>query len=113
MAKNGLTVPLESLEHLLSINDPLPPLVTAPAPIALAENFSSTIAQEEAPMKKIMIKAGSTNNSEKGLPRTIYLTDKVYDRLKLMGFAGKCKVSTVIEKLLDDNADKFVFAKVS
>jgi hypothetical protein len=52
-------------------------------------------------------------SSEPAKPRTIHLSDKVYDRLKLMAVLEKCKISAIVSRLLDAHADKLSIKRAS
>lgn len=52
-------------------------------------------------------------SSEPAKPRTIHLSDKVYDRLKLMAVVEKCKISAIVARLLDAHADKLSIKRAS
>jgi hypothetical protein len=45
-------------------------------------------------------------------PRTIHLSDDVFDRLRLMAAQERCKISAIVERLLNNNADRFSVRKV-
>ncbi|NDB69749.1 MAG: hypothetical protein EB015_17445 [Methylocystaceae bacterium] len=52
-------------------------------------------------------------SSDPAKPRTIHLSDKVYDRLKLMAVLEKCKISAIVSRLLDAHADKLSVKRAS
>ena len=46
-------------------------------------------------------------------PRTIHLSDVVYDRLRLMAVQERCKLSTIVSRLLDEHAERLTIRKAS
>jgi macrodomain Ter protein organizer (MatP/YcbG family) len=90
--------------------------ITAPAPAEEAVtpaivNKIDDIAPEAAPAMKV--KKARKAKEEIASPRTIYLTDSVFQRLQLMAIMQKKRISSVISKLLDEAAEDLIIKKAS
>lgn len=90
--------------------------ITAPAPaeeavIPAIVNKIDDIAPEAAPATKV--KKARKAKEEIASPRTIYLTDSVFQRLQLMAIMQKKRISSVISKLLDEAAEDLIIKKAS
>lgn len=109
--KIGLQVPLDlGLESLISVPKP------QPQPVQVQEEAHPTpnvniqtegIAASEKQRKPRKAKA------DKATPRTVYLTDSVFQRLQLMAIMQKKRISSVISKLLDEAAEDLIIKKAS
>lgn len=91
-------------------------VITAPAPAEEAVtpaivNKIDDIAPEAAPAMKV--KKARKSKEEIASPRTIYLTDSVFQRLQLMAIMQKKRISSVISKLLDEAAEDLIIKKAS
>ena len=93
-------------------------VITAPAPAPAEEavipaivNKIDDIAPEAAPATKV--KKARKAKEEIASPRTIYLTDSVFQRLQLMAIMQKKRISSVISKLLDEAAEDLIIKKAS
>jgi hypothetical protein len=90
-------------------------LITAPAPAEAVTpaivNKIDDIAPEAAPAMKV--KKARKAKEEIASPRTIYLTDSVFQRLQLMAIMQKKRISSVISKLLDEAAEDLIIKKAS
>ena len=93
-------------------------VITAPAPAPAEEavipaivNKIDDIAPEAAPATKV--KKARKAKEEIASPRTIYLTDSVFQRLQLMAIMQKKRISSVISKLLDEAAEDLIIKKDS
>ena len=62
-----------------------------------------------APKKKAPRPSSSVEATK---PRTLHLSDDVFDRLRLMAAQERCKISAIVERLLNNNADRFSVRKV-
>ena len=90
--------------------------IIAPAPAEEAVtpaivNKIDDIAPEAAPATKV--KKARKAKEEIASPRTIYLTDSVFQRLQLMAIMQKKRISSVISKLLDEAAEDLIIKKAS
>ena len=67
--------------------------------------------QESSPAPKKRAPRPSSS-VEATKPRTLHLSDDVFDRLRLMAAQERCKISAILERLLNNNADRFSVRKV-
>jgi hypothetical protein len=67
--------------------------------------------QESSPAPKKRAPRPSSS-VEATKPRTLHLSDDVFDRLRLMAAQERCKISAIVERLLNNNADRFSVRKV-
>lgn len=110
--KSGLPANCNLADMFLKPTAPAAETITAPieepAPIV---NKIDEVAQEAAPTNKV--RKARKSKEEIASPRTIYLTDSVFQRLQLMAIMQKKRISFVISKLLDESAEDLIIKKAS
>lgn len=85
-----------------------------PEPVIVHESAAGEdIEKAIAPLTSDRPRRRVPKSSEPAKPRTIHLSDKVYDRLKLMAVVEKCKLSAIVSRLLDAHADKLSIKRAS
>lgn len=106
--KNGLQGSLDlTMESMFS--SPAPVVAKASPAIEPVQ-----VAPEEKMVEpKKVCKSGRKNKEDKAIPRTVYLTDSVFQRLQLMAIMQKKRISGVISDLLDKSAENLTIRKVS
>lgn len=109
--KIGLQVPLDlGLESLISIPKPQPQPVqvqeeTQPTPNVNIQTEAIAAADKHRKPRK--------TKADKATPRTVYLTDSVFQRLQLMAIIQKKRISAIIGDLLEKSAENLTIKKVS
>ena len=86
---------------------------STPEPVIVHESAGEEVEKAISPLTNDRPRRRVSKSSEPAKPRTIHLSDKVYDRLKLMAVVEKCKLSAIVSRLLDAHADKLSIKRAS
>ena len=84
-----------------------------PDPVIVPASAGEEVEKAISPLTNDRPRRRVPKSSEPAKPRTIHLSDKVYDRLKLMAVVEKCKLSAIVSRLLDAHADKLSIKRAS
>lgn len=84
-----------------------------PDPVIVPVSAGEEVEKAISPLTNDRPRRRVPKSSEPAKPRTIHLSDKVYDRLKLMAVVEKCKLSAIVSRLLDAHADKLSIKRAS
>jgi hypothetical protein len=118
MSKNLRGVPVNLDFAALVTSHAIPAQAQEPAPAVEgvqaqepAPAIPANKGQESPPAPKKRAPRPSSS-VEATKPRTLHLSDDVFDRLRLMAAQERCKISAIVERLLNNNADRFSVRKV-
>jgi len=113
MSKRLVGLP-DDLNFGALMSAPSSALAPTPEPVIVHESAAGEdIEKAIAPLTSDRPRRRVPKSSEPAKPRTIHLSDKVYDRLKLMAVLEKCKISAIVSRLLDAHADKLSIKRAS